>query len=148
MTRNEFTVETSKLEQFFNKELNDVQRQQWYYELKRFSIERYREIVREAMKGRKFMPSLAEILEIARIIGRAYSGYRRNETVPCAICNGDGAVRLYKIIDGHEYEVFAKCTCQNARNKWADIENMATFEEAGFRAEDFLRNKKNIIRSK
>lgn len=146
MTLIEFSDETEKLEQFFNKELNEIQRQQWYYELKRFSIERYQEIVREAMRGRKFMPSLAEILEIASIIGRAYNSHAKNETVPCEICRGDGVVRFYKIINGHEYEKFAKCICPNANNKWGNIENMVTFEEVGFTKEDFIGKTPKLVK--
>ena len=60
----EFVEETSQIEQFFEKELTDFQRENWYQELKYIDIERYRQIVKQVFRKCKFMPKLADIITI------------------------------------------------------------------------------------
>lgn len=119
----EFVNETSRIENFFDKELTKFQRDEWFRELKNISIQRYRQIVQEAFRKCKYMPKLADILEIQKSL--SFKAPEEKGKVECDICNGTGYV-LYKkhIKDGNrEYDLddAARCTCKNGMSKNKDI---------------------------
>ena len=62
MTQDEFLSSTSKLEEAFNKQLNDTQLEFWFNELNRFEISKYKRAIGEYVKKNKSMASLSEIL--------------------------------------------------------------------------------------
>lgn len=64
MQISEFVEETTKIEKYFIKNLDEYQRKIWYEELKNMDIARYRQIIRETFRKCKFMPKLADILDI------------------------------------------------------------------------------------
>lgn len=64
MQISEFIEETSKIEQYFVKELDDYQREIWYNELKDIDLNRYRQIIRQVFRKCKFMPKLADMFLI------------------------------------------------------------------------------------
>ena len=37
-------------------------------------------------------------------------------TQKCNKCNGDGVIKYFKEVDGHAYEYFARCVCQNGND--------------------------------
>ena len=43
----EFIDETSKIEEYYEKELTKVQRDVWYQELKKITVDRYRRIIKQ-----------------------------------------------------------------------------------------------------
>ena len=118
----EFINETSRIEQFFSKELTKIQRDEWFRELKKISIQRYRQIVQEIFRKCKFMPKLADVLEIQNSLVYDMPEVKK---VECSKCNGTGYV-IYKkhFADGiREYDLDygARCTCANGINKNKDV---------------------------
>ena len=115
----EFVEETSQIEQFFEKELTDFQRENWYQELKYIDIERYRQIVKQVFRKCKFMPKLADIITIQEELPYQQNKKARQKT-DCEKCKGEGFILYQKIInDGNrkiEYTYVARCTCQNAED--------------------------------
>ena len=64
MEVSEFIEETNKIEKFYEKELDKFQRDEWYKNLKNIPLERYRQIINNIFRKCKFMPKLADIIEL------------------------------------------------------------------------------------
>ena len=127
----EFINETSRIEQFFSKELTKIQRDEWFRELKNISIQRYRQIVQEIFRKCKFMPKLADVLEIQNSL--AYNTLEVKK-VECSKCDGTGYV-IYKkhFKDGiREYDLdyATRCSCANGMSK---NKNIPLISEVGLR---------------
>jgi len=116
----EFVEATSQIEKFFDKDLTDFQRENWYQELKYIDIERYRQIVKQVFRKCKFMPKLADIIEIQEELPYQQKNKKEKQKIDCQKCKGDGVIFYKKIItDGNrkiEYTYVARCTCQNAED--------------------------------
>lgn len=112
----EFIEETSKIEKYYEKELDKFQRDIWYQELKNHSISRYRQIVNQIFRKCKFMPKLADIISINDEL--PYQTNKKEvQKVDCGKCKGLGLMFYKKLIDNGsnklEYEYVARCECQN-----------------------------------
>lgn len=116
MTIGEFVEETSKLEKYFGKELDEFQRKIWYEEIENLSLQRYRQIIRQVFKTSKFMPKLADIIEINSTLAHENNNVIR-EKVDCSKCNGEGFVLYTKMFNNGvnqiPYQYVAKCDCAN-----------------------------------
>lgn len=115
MTQNEFIEVTGEIEKFYDKELSIEQSKIWFDELKNLAKERYRQISREIYKNLKFMPKLADIVEINRSLASVVK--KDNDKVyKCNKCNGTGIVIYTKVINdsgSFPYQFAARCTCPN-----------------------------------
>ena len=82
MEINEFIKATSKLEQYFEKEYSNEQRQIMFEEVKNMSLEKYQEAVNNCIRNCKFLPKLADILgkqeRLSNFESRDYSGFDFN----------------------------------------------------------------------
>ncbi len=65
MNKKDFREITEILEANYNKKLDTRILDIWYQEFKEFTKEQYKEIIIKVIRSKKFMPSLAEIREIA-----------------------------------------------------------------------------------
>ena len=108
----EFISETATIEKYYGKDLDEFQRKIWYEELKSISVPRYRVILREVLRTSKFMPKLADILEIHKSLPYTSSNTEQ-ETVECKRCNSEGYITYKKIIENIPYLFAARCTCKN-----------------------------------
>ncbi len=117
MTGTEFVKGTEQLETYYQKKLEDFEKDIWYRELGRMSYERFNKIIQQVYTRCKFMPKLADIFEINKEI--PYTEKRKAETkqVKCKKCNASGIIIYKKIINNHEYDFAARCTCENG-NKY------------------------------
>lgn len=117
MTLGEFVEETSKLEKYYGKELEDFQRKIWNEEIGNLSVQRYRQIIKEIFKTCKFMPKLADIIEINKGLGYHTESKKEIKKVPCDRCNGEGFIIYTKLIDNGDiklpYDFMARCDCEN-----------------------------------
>lgn len=108
--------EVKQLENFYGKELTDEQKQIWFKELKNLEILRFKHIEGQIYKTLKFMPKLADIIEINSNLG--YSQIKKDENnTKCKKCKGTGYVLYTKLIDngtgGKIRNVYgAICTCR------------------------------------
>ena len=117
MTLGEFVEETSKLEKYYGKELEDFQRKIWNEEIGNLSVQRYRQIIKEIFKTCKFMPKLADIIEINKGLGYHIENKKEIKKVHCDRCNGEGFIIYTKLIDNGDiklpYDFMARCDCEN-----------------------------------
>ena len=111
----EFVEATHDLEDFFDKELRDFERKQWFEELQNMTIERYRQIIKESYRKCKFLPKLVDILNFNNEL--AYATQKKQVSkVHCDICKGIGAIFYKKVVDGFTYDFVARCECENGLN--------------------------------
>lgn len=116
MQINEFIEETANIEKYYGKELETYQREIWYNELGKMDLVKYRKIIREIYRKCKFMPKLADIIEISHTI---VNNHREivEEYVDCKRCNGKGFIIYKKKLEngGKDiiYDMFARCDCKN-----------------------------------
>lgn len=113
----EFDEEINKIERFYQKEksITDEQRQIWYRELRNLDIERFRYIVAQIYRTFKFLPKLADILEINANLG--YSQVKQEQNInKCKRCNGTGYITYKKTTKNGAndmlYEFGAICSCR------------------------------------
>ena len=66
MNKKEFRKVTEMLEENYNKKLDIRIFELWYEEFKDLPIEKYEKIVVIAIKEKKFMPTLAEMIELKK----------------------------------------------------------------------------------
>lgn len=118
MEISEFIEATARLEQYFGKEYTKEQIQIMFDELKDFKITRYKKLVSEAIKQCKFLPKVADFIQID--FETQYSKEKEEkERIECNKCNGTGYVMYKKKIDNganafyNEYA--AVCSCGNAK---------------------------------
>ena len=105
----DFNKETQQLERFYEKEIPEEQKKIWYEEFKRMNIERYRYIIGQAYRKSKFIPKLADMIEINK-----NCGYIENEETSiknCERCNGTGIILYKKKVMGNETECDYACRC-------------------------------------
>lgn len=113
----EFIEETSAIEKYYGKELEKLQRDIWYRELKQLNVARYRQVVREIFRQCKFMPKLADVIEINKDLSYTTITKQEEEREECTKCNKRGFILYKKEIDNGKnkliYEYIARCDCKN-----------------------------------
>ena len=107
----EFNKETQQLERFYEKEIPEEQKKIWYEEFKKMPIERYRYLIGQAYRKSKFIPKLADMIEINKNCG--YVEIEKEPEKICTKCNGLGYITYKKKLkeDGYEYNYACRCTC-------------------------------------
>lgn len=117
MTTAEFLEITEEIEKFYDKEYTKDQSKYMYEELQKLSKARYRQIARQAFKTCKFMPKLADLVEIEKEIPKEIIN-KQHERVECKRCKGTGLVPYKKLVNtgsrNIEYLTVARCECINA----------------------------------
>lgn len=131
MTYEEFVIKTRTLEEYFNKEYNDTQRQIMFDELKFYDVTKYENAIRFLCKSNRYRPTLAEILDAMKQ-NINYSNVEK-EKFECEACKGTGYVIYHKKINDYDYEYACLCNCKNAQGleydgtKIADKEHRSKF---------------------
>ena len=118
MQSGEFIEATGRLEQYYDKEYTNEQRQIMYDELKDIEIERYKRLISIVIRKSKFLPKVADIIDANN--EEPYTKYAdKQEKIECKKCNSTGYIIYNKVIqDGNKkYTVpyGALCDCRNAR---------------------------------
>lgn len=121
----EFDEEIDKLERFYQKEgtIADEQRQIWYRELKNLDIARFKYIIAQTYRTSKFMPKLADLLEINANLGYSQVKQEQNQS-NCKICNGTGYVTYKRTSEKgandflYEYGAICKCRTNPKYEGW------------------------------
>ena len=112
MTLEEFNTETTRLEKFYGKQLEMFERDVWFKELKGMSLKRYEQIVKRIFTENKFMPKLADIIALHRVL--QYPADEKSKVVECKRCENRGFIIYQTLHNGYVFDSVAKCTCKNA----------------------------------
>lgn len=123
MTIDDFTKVTTEIESFYQKEISDEQKKIWFQELKQMDIKRFKYIISQVYRTCKFIPKLADLVEINVNLG--YSPIKKEETTrKCNKCKGTGYMVYKKIIDNggikmeNEYMAVCECGIQQKYEGW------------------------------
>ena len=113
MTREDFMKTTLRLQELYNKKLNETQLLFWFDELKDKEAVNYRRAVGEYTRKNKTMPSIADILSVMNNLKPLDNAPKEKpfEVVKCDTCRGSGLVKYWK--DGYAY--YCKCFCDNRK---------------------------------
>lgn len=144
MKIDEFMEVMQQVENFYNKEIPEEQKQVMFKELKNIEIIRFRYIISQHYRTSPYLPKLPDILEINRKLG--YSSMQK-QTKKCKKCNGAGYIIYQKEIDngtgGKLINIYgAICSCRQKRKyegwKVTDEEHRTNFytpyiEEVGIK---------------
>ena len=111
----EFDEETRKLEKFYDKEIPEEQRKIWYDEFKGISITRYKYLISQVYRKCKFMPKLADMIEINKSIGymQPREQEQKKQLAECDKCKGTGFVFYKKQKGTLWYDYVCRCNCLN-----------------------------------
>lgn len=118
MEISEFIQATSRIEQYYNKEYTNEQRQIMFKELEDIDINRYRQLVSAVIRKSKFLPKVADFIEAN--IEIPFSTQRdETQKIECNKCNSTGYLIYTKVIkDGNrefKNQYACICSCGNAR---------------------------------
>lgn len=115
MKLDEFLNEVAGIERFYQKEITEEQKQIWFKELRNLDIKRFKYIVAQVYRTSKFVPKLADILDINTSLGYSQAKQESNK-FKCEKCNGTGYLLYKKIIKNGgeklENEYGSICTCR------------------------------------
>lgn len=133
MTGTELINGVAKLEKYYQKEMPQYEKDIWYKELGRMRVERFNQLIEKAYTECKFMPKLADILEINQKIPYIDKENNENKTVQCGRCHSSGIIMYTKLIEKMKYDFAARCTCENGnRFIWGDGKHyLPTIAELG-----------------
>lgn len=118
MTQSEFIEAASRIEQYYCKEYTNEQRQIMFKELKDMSIERFRQLMSAILRKSKFLPKIADFVEVD--IEIPFSAQKEElQKIECKKCNSTGYLMYTKIIKDGDRELKNQyacvCKCGNAR---------------------------------
>lgn len=110
----EFIEVITQMENFYQKELTEEQRNIWYDNVKSMGIIRFRYIIANLFKTCKFIPKLADVFELNISLGTIPT---KNEepTTYCKKCRNTGYILYKQIVEEHEYEFAAICSCNRKK---------------------------------
>ena len=114
MNEAEFVELLSKMEEFYDKEYNNEQRKIIYANFKNGSKERFTRVINHAYRKCKFLPKLADLIEIADELPKLE---KKEETqkAKCDKCKGTGMIVYTKLVYDFPYTFVAKCECNNGQ---------------------------------
>lgn len=113
MILDEFLETTERIEKFYDKEYNQEQRKMIFETFKDKPKERYRQIALQVFRTSKFLPKLADLIEIDQTLPKEKQ--QEKERIKCPKCNGTGMIIYAKVIPNMgEYQYAARCDCLNA----------------------------------
>lgn len=120
----EFEKALDKLQNFYGKEFNDTQIEEMYKYFQKYNKERFYLIISKIFQKNKYMPSLAELIEVDKEIPSNRIISSNQQKGNCKICNNNGFVLFYKLINGCKYQFLAYCECKAGENWRYDGRNV------------------------
>ena len=111
MTKKEFTGYIKELQRYYNQELNETEFDIWYNSLKFMTVERFNYILSQLYEINKFMPKLAEVLDMHKQIPYTVGKQEKKIEGHCEKCNDTGYIIYTKIINNMPYKYTAVCDC-------------------------------------
>lgn len=119
MEISEFIDATTRLEKYYDKEYTKEQRLIMFDELKEKTIDRYKYLVSQAIKRCKFLPKVADFVQIDIESPEINNKKEIREKIECKKCKGTGYIVYKKKIDNGVNAFYnnyaAICDCGNAK---------------------------------
>lgn len=154
MKDKEFNEYIKQLQNFYGQELSEIEINVWFENLKFMPVERFNYILSELYKTNKYMPRLAEILQIHKSI--PYEEKTEKNTQNCEKCNNTGYIIYTKIVDNKPYRYAAVCECgRQKRYDGQKVENLKnksdyyipTVQEIGLKVNNTRPSDESLIKS-
>ena len=154
MDKKEFMDYIKQIENVYGQEMSEIEIEIWYNNLKFMSLERFNYILAEIYKTNKFMPKLADILQMHKQI--PYTENKEEIKQKCDKCNGTGYIFYTKIIEGKPYQYAAVCDCGRQKRydgrKVEDVKNRSdyhipTIAETGLDIKENRPSNEEIVKS-
>ena len=156
MNNKDFIQYVKEIERFYGQRLNDKEREVWYESLKFMTLERFNYIIAEIYKTNKFMPKLADIMEMHKQI--PYTAATKPQEVKghCKKCNDTGYIIHTKELEGPPYQYAAVCECgRQSRYDGRTIQDekhrsnyyIPTVDEIGLEVKDSKPSKQQVLES-
>ena len=109
----EFNDIMEQLQNFYDKEITDDIQKIWYNEFKDPSFERFKLIISKIYKTNKFMPRLADLIEVNNHLGTITNSTPKESKEKCPVCHGDGYIIYKKMVKNGDktiwYDFMAVC---------------------------------------
>lgn len=138
MVFTEFIENVEKMQKFYGKEYNEIQKQEMFKYFSKYTEKRFKYIISKVYQKSKFLPTLAELVEMDKSI--PYAEIEKEEKKSklgnkekCPVCKNDGFIVYTKEIEGFKYQYIAYCECVNGidfrfdGNKCKDPRNRSNF---------------------
>lgn len=114
----EFMDKIKKIENFYEKELNEIQIEAWWNSLMNMNIAQFDYLIKQIFTEFTYMPKLAQVLELKNKIlyELKIDNQKQVEKEECKKCKSTGVIRYIRTKDNIQYEYFARCVCKNGLN--------------------------------
>lgn len=126
----------NKLETFYGKELNEMEETIWQNTLANMEKERFDRIINECFASKVYMPKLATILEIDKMLPKKKIEQEQKEKVDCKYCDGAGVFEVEYENNGLIYSFGARCICENGEQ----YKEFKSIRDYGILRSDFFGN--------
>lgn len=117
MTVHEFLGIIEKLEAFYKKQLEQIEKDMWYNEFGNLTAKRFEEVLHKAYTTCKYMPKLADVVAINKELPYQQIKAKIEGNVECKKCKSIGLIFYKKIINNGPkkliYDFAARCECEN-----------------------------------
>lgn len=132
MTNTEFIENTSRLERYFEKTYSVEQLKIMFEELKNLNAERYKQIITQLIRTSKFMPKIADIIEMNNNLPKM-GRKENNDLEDCKLCNNTGYVTYERIVENGDKKskqtYMAVCSCKRQQRYTGKNYYIPTIEE-------------------
>lgn len=119
MTIDEFSKELKRVENFYSKEYNEIQKQEMFKYFSNATVPRFKFVLSKAYQKCTYLPNLAQLVEIQKSTPYFQSKKEEQKIIEkCNICGGNGFV-LYTKKDketGYPYLYASHCECLASYN--------------------------------
>lgn len=131
MTSGDFNKAIQKLENFYGKEYNDVQKQEIFRNFSQYTPQRFNYLLSIVYKSCKYLPMLSELVEIHDTIPYNEIKKKLGTQTKCEKCKRRGFYIYYKKVNGIEYDFIVKCDCSDEYSfdgrKIKDVRNKSRY---------------------
>lgn len=113
MKIDELTSVIDEMQKFYDKTMNEEELKIWFENFKTMDIKRFKYLVSKIYQKNKFMPKLADIIELNQTIGydKIYNEEQKRNLKDCEKCGNTGYIIYKKKINDSIYNYAAVCSC-------------------------------------
>lgn len=136
MSKEEFYEVIDDIQKFYGKELTEMEVMVWENALANMEQSRFRKIADECFTSKVYMPKLATILEIDKMLPKKKIEQEQKEKVDCKYCDGAGVFEVEYETGGLTYSFGARCICENGEQ----YKEFKSIRDYGILRSDFFGN--------
>ena len=141
----EISQKLTKLEGYFEKNYNTIQKDEISKRFEYLTSEQFDELMNIVIENCVYLPKIVDFNKFKEKLTPAKKEEKQYKEVECKLCKNTGLIEHFHVINGIEYGSFyTLCGCKNAE-KWRNQRGIAPFQESKTYKEYQKRQEKQKI---